>query len=151
MDGIPEFSYGTVHGRFLSGIADTADEDAAPNALPMKGYVEFSATEKVLRVTGAGEPVTVFPSTIKVNLDAEGYLAHNGARDITLWATDDPDVDVTDWRRRAKLALSYQQAEADNVWIGVGAEAFEFLLPAGSTVDLANVERLPVAQIPGRS
>lgn len=142
MAGIPELSYGTVRGRFLSGIADTADEDSAPNALPMKGYVEFSATEKLFRVTGEGDPVTVYPGTIKVNLDSEGYLVHNGSRDVTLWATDDPDVDVAGWRWKAKLALSAQQAEADSVWFGLSAETFEFLLPAGATVDLATVDRL---------
>jgi len=147
MADIPQLSYGTVRGRFLSGIADTTDEGDAPNALPMKGYVEFSATSKVLRVSGEGEAVTVFPSRIKVSLDPEGYLAHNGSREIALWATDDADADVTGWRWSAKLALSYQQAEADSVWVGVMAESFEFALPSGSTIDLATVERLPAAPI----
>lgn len=145
MPGIAALSYGTVRGRFLSGIADNADEDADPNALPMRGHVEFSATEKILRVKGDGEPVTVYPGTIKVTLDAAGYLSHNDSRDVTLWATGNPDVDIADWRWRAKLVLYFQQSEGDNVWVGLSAETFEFILPAGTTIDLATVERLPAA------
>ena len=143
MAGIEQLAYGFVKGRFLTGIGDNADEDSAPNVLPMKGYVEFTATEKLLRVAGAtGEPVTVFPGTFKINLDAEGYLAHNGSREVALWATDDPDADAVGWRWRAKLALLSPQAEGDPVYFGLNAPSFEFTLPSGQTVDLATVTRL---------
>jgi hypothetical protein len=132
MTTIEELSHGFVKGRFLAGVADTADGDAAPDALPMTGKVTFTATATKLRVLSETlGPVTVFPRDIVVDLDAEGHLALNGSRTIALWATDDPDSNPTDWQWKASAALKFDGKDM--------SDSVTFELPAGTTVDLTTV------------
>lgn len=137
MANLTELSYGTVNGRFLAGIADTdADPDVEPDVVPMTGYVTFSATAGAIRVTGANpDPVTVFPQNIRADLDEEGYISIDGVRDITLWATDDPDGNPVNWQWRVAFKLSYNGVDFTY-------PSFNFELPAGSTVDLTEVAPL---------
>ena len=50
MADLPEIGYGTVTGRFVAGILDTNDPGAAPDAVPLRGTVEFWPTADVVRV-----------------------------------------------------------------------------------------------------
>lgn len=130
MADIPELAYGTVTGRFLAGVLDSADAGKAPDAVPVQGYLEFSATASSLKVHNATpHAATVFPRKIRVDLDTEGYLTHNGARDVTLWATDDQDATPVNWQWRVDFFLSLNSQP-------IAYPGFYFALPSGGKVDL---------------
>lgn len=147
MTDFPEIGYGTVHGRFLAGVLDDNDlvvtptppgfvPEVAPDAEPLSGYVTFSATAPVVRVVGASPaPASLFPQSLRVYLDSEGYLSRDGSRDVTLWATDDPDGNPVNWQWRVTFSL-------DHKGHGVYHAPFNFELPAGSVVDLTVVAPL---------
>lgn len=138
MADIPELSYGIVRGRYLAGILDGADLGNAPDGVPMSGYVVFNATASAIKVAGATpDPATVFPTNLRVELDAEGYLSHNGSRDIALWATDDPDGNPVNWQWRVSFFLRFERKE-------ISYPSFNFTLSDGQEVDLTTVA--PVAQ-----
>lgn len=153
MTDFPEIGYGVVHGRFLAGVLDDKDPvvnpappgfepEVAPDAEPLSGYVTFSATAPVVRVVGATPaPATLFPQSLRVYLDDEGYLSRDGSRDITLWATDDPDGNPVNWQWRVTFSL-------DHKGHGVYHAPFNFELPTDSIVDLTVVAPL-VTPSPG--
>lgn len=132
MTTIPELSHGFVTGRFLAGVADSADPGSEPDAMPMEGTVTFTASATTIRVLSETlGPVTVFPRDIQIWLDSEGYLSLNGSRQIALWATDDPDANPTAWQWTATAALKFQGTPVSDRII--------FELPTGATVDLTTV------------
>lgn len=136
MTDLPEIGYGTVNGRFLAGVLDSADAGQSPDAEPLSGYVTFAATAGTVRVVGATPaPATLFPQSVRVYLDEEGYLFRNGSRDIALLATDDPDGNPVNWQWRVAFALNHDGHEVYHA-------PFNFELPAGSAVDLTVVAPL---------
>ena len=136
MADIPELSHGYIKGRFLAGILDLlSDAGDAPDAEPMQGYIQLSATTSALKVPNASpDPAVVFPGAgvIQINLDSEGYLVHNGQRTIALWATDDTDASPVGWQWRVSFFLTYRDRE-------VAYASFNFDLPAGETRDMASI------------
>jgi hypothetical protein len=143
MSDFPDIGYGTVHGRFLAGVLDDLDPvvnptppgyvpELAPDAEPLSGFVTFSATAPIIAVVGATPPTTLFPQHVKVYLDDEGYLSINGSRDVTLWATDDPDGNPVDWQWHVAFSLDHRGH-------GIYKAPFNFELPTGSVVDLTSV------------
>ncbi len=138
MTDISELSYGFVRGRFLAGILDTVDAGDAPDGVPLSGHVVFSSTAPALKVSSATpDPVTVFPTSLRVELDSQGYLAHNGERDIALWATDNPAGIPTSWQWRVSFFLKFENRE-------ISYPSFYFDLPGSTTVNLTNVA--PITQ-----
>lgn len=141
MATITELGYGFVKGRLLAGIGDSSDPDTAPDAVPMQGRVEFTATTPAVRVpTATPAPVTVFPRPISVALDTDGYLIDGqGSKNIALFATDDPDGEPVYWRWKASFFLEYEGRP-------VPYSSFTFDLPTGATIDLTQVT--PLSPIP---
>lgn len=138
MADIDRLGYGIIRGRFLAGVLDTADVGNAPDGVPLTGYVSLAATATALKVAGATpSPVTVFPKIDRIDLDTEGYLSHNGSRDIAIWATDDPDANPVGWMWKVSFFLKYNDKD-------VQYPSFYFALPADSVVDLTEVS--PVSQ-----
>jgi hypothetical protein len=72
---------------------------------------------------------------VRVYLDDEGYLSRDGSRDISLWATDDPDGNPVNWQWRVAFSLNHEGHDVYHA-------PFNFELPAGTTVDLTVVAPL---------
>ena len=136
MADLPEIGYGTVTGRFVAGILDTNDPGAAPDAVPLRGTVEFWPTADVVRVPTAAPPTTLLPQMVCAELNWQGDLYENGTPGVNLFCTDDPDGNPVNWHWRAVFKLTYHGR-------AVPRDPFYFALPCGSTVDLTLVA--PVA------
>jgi hypothetical protein len=131
-----DVGFGTVRGRYLSADADSSDPEAAPDLVPLEGSVSFTATASVIRVVGADpDPATILPRSVRVALDAEGYLAVDGSRDVTLLATDSAAGNPVDWQWHVDFALTRDGAPVYHV-------PFNFELPEGEIVDLTVVAPL---------
>ncbi len=136
MPDFPEIGYGTVRGRFLAGVLDSDDAAAFPDAEPLSGHVTFAATAPVVRVVSAmPAPASLFPQSLRVYLDEEGYLSRDGSRDISLWATDDADGNPVDWQWRVAFSLNHEGRDVYHA-------PFNFVLATGATVDLTVVAPL---------
>lgn len=137
-------SYGTVIGRFLIAKSDGSDLDLYPDGAAAKGSVFFTPSVKTLLNVAAGPaPVTIIPATYEAVLDSEGYLlGDDGTRGVRLIATDDPDLNPTDWT----WTVSYRLTDDQDVPIS-GIPNFSMELPSSSTVDLTSVT--PVSESNG--
>lgn len=137
-------SYGTVIGRFLIAKSDGSDLDLYPDGAAAKGSVFFTpSVRSLLNVTAGPAPVTIIPATYEAVLDSEGYLlGDDGTRGVRLIATDDPDLNPTDWT----WTVSYRLTDDQDVPIS-GIPNFSMELPSSSTVDLTSVT--PVSESNG--
>lgn len=153
--------YGTVIGRFLIEVGDSDDVDLNPDIYPASGYVVFTPGTSFASVLEAEpDPATIFPQKVIGALDSEGYLHQakfNGPTGsyattiggdyipdagvgVRLQATDDPDLNPSNWSWRAEFHFNYNGKP-------ISYSSFNFQLPTDTTVDLAVVR--PVAEIPG--
>lgn len=130
--------YGKVVGRFLAMVGDsTADADAFPDAVPVSGFVTFTARpSSVLVQSGVPAPATVLPFPVTATLDSDGYLSRNGARGVWLVASDDPSVNPTGFT----YTVTFSNLAAAGSAVQYGA--FDISVPAGGTVDLTLVAPL---------
>lgn len=141
-------SYGTVKGRFLLAYADGVDSDVFPDGAPAKGSILFTPSPANIKDTTAVAnsvltPVTILPGTIACELDSEGYLlGTDGTRGVRLVATDDPDMNPTNWTWQVDYRLTDQDGAAVR-----GVPTHDMSLPSGTTVDLTQVA--PVASSDG--
>lgn len=121
-------SYGTVVGTFVQAVADSADPDTNPDALPMIGTVEFTPSVAAILVPTATPPTTVLPQKITKVLDSSGHFQ------VTLLATDDPDMQPTGWTYSVRF-----------VFTGVIYQAFNIAVPGGQTIDLTLAAPVPAS------
>lgn len=124
-------SFGTVIGRFIRAVADTADADRDPDMLPVTGTITFSPDfeHHTRDVTALPVPVTIFADSITCTIDSDGYLlGPDGQRGVKLVASDDPDLDPTSFTYSVVLSF-----------VGYPDYKFSILVPADSTVDLTTV------------
>ncbi len=137
-------SYGTVVGRFLIAKADGSDLDLYPDGAAAQGSVFFTPSVKKLLNIGAGPiPVTIIPATYEAVLDSEGYLlGEDGTRGVRLIATDDPDMNPSDWT----WSVSYRLTDDNGVPIS-GIPDYSIELPSNGEVDLTVVT--PVSESNG--
>lgn len=132
-EDIPELASGIVKARFLAGVLDGTDPGDEPDGAPMKGTVTFTATTPSLKLDSATHsPVTVYLTSLTVALDEEGYLSHNGSREIRLWATNNPEATPINWQWKVTARLRHNDARDGNVEF----KGFNFALPGGATIDL---------------
>jgi hypothetical protein len=97
--------------------------------VPASGSITFTASPTRIVDAAASPPVTIFPAAIVCTLDASGVLiGPMGATGVNLIATDDPDLNPTDWTYNVAFDLD-----------GVDAFDFDMALPVGDTVDLSTV------------
>jgi len=126
--------YATVKGRFILAVADTADEDDEPDAVPAQGIVHFVPNVSSLLNVTADPPTVVLPKRISIDLDDEGYLSLNGSRTIKLLATDNEALNPTDWTYRVEYNI-----------IGVDLPTVNVQLAAGTTTDVTQLVPLPAS------
>jgi hypothetical protein len=127
--------YGQVTWTAVSAVADSADPDAAPDAVPVTGSVTFTPSARVLLAAGV-QPVTVFATSPSYDLDSAGVLRDSSGRPaVTLVATDSPGLNPAGWTWTASYRLND----------GLVRGSFSFALPAGATVDLTTVAPVSAA------
>lgn len=128
--------YGTVTGRFLASVADTAgDPDLDPDVVPITGKVRF--TPSVSAVIASTERAIVLPTPVVADLDADGYISLNGSRGVNLVATDSTGITPTGFTYTvAFLDLKYGST-------ALAYNGYSMALPAGTTVDLSDVAPIP--------
>lgn len=134
-------NYGTVVGQFLLAYSDSSDPDVYPDGVPAKGSIYFRPSPaKLLDANSSPNPVTILPAVVEATLDTEGYLCGYGTtRGVRLVATDDADLNPTDWTWTAEFRLTDQDETP------VAVASFSFELPADTTVDLATASPVPDA------
>lgn len=132
--------YGTVTGRFLIAYSDSDDLDLFPDGAAAKGSVFFTpSVSKLINLQAAPAPVTIVPNTVEAFLDTEGYLlGPDGTRGVRLIATDDPDMNPTNWTWQ----VNYRLTMPDDTPIQ-GIASHSISLPSASTVDLTLVAPVP--------
>lgn len=141
MADLAPLTYGTVTGRFLAIIGDTADGLEDPDAVPLVGTVTITPDLPYgLVINALPVPATILPRPVQITLDANGYIEWGGNDYIKLLATDDGNVNPTNFTYTASFELTL-----DGVSIPYGP--FSFQLPGGTTVDLTTVA--PLASTPG--
>lgn len=121
MPSLPsEVSYGHVTGRVVTAVKDTpADVDTLPDAVPATGQIIFTPTSMLV---SAISDVIILPQKIVNVLDA------NGAFEVDLVATDDPDLIPVGWL----YTVSFKIAEGQ-------IPSFFMAVPSGSNTDLSDV------------
>lgn len=136
-------NYGTVVGQFLLAYADGVDVDVYPDGVPAKGNIYFKPSPiKLQDASASPNPVTILPATVDCVLDAQGYLlGSDGTRGVRLVATDDADLNPTNWTWTVEFRLSDQND------VPVSVPSFSIALPSDTEVDLTVVA--PVAAANG--
>lgn len=158
---LPQLNYGTVIGRFLVELADSDDADLKPDVYPASGHIVFTPGAPYATVASASpDPATIFPQKVIGVLDSNGYLHQakfNGPTGtyakaidgsyipdtgvgVRLQATDDSDLNPTDWSWRADFYFNYNKTP-------INYPGFNFQLPSDKTIDLTMVK--PVSESPG--
>lgn len=133
--------YGTVIGQFLLAYGDGVDADVFPDGVPAKGSIYFRPSPvKLLNASSSPNPVTILPAVVECTLDNDGYLlGPDGTQGVNLVATDDADLNPTDWTWLVEFRLTDQ----DDVPVSVAS--YSISLPASTTVDLTTVSPVPSA------
>ena len=133
-------SYGTVIGQFFA-TPKNIDENSIPENIPASGSIIFNASAGVLLNTDdtLPNPYAILNEPIVATLDAEGYLIDpaTGLRGINLIATDDPNLNPTEW----VWEVVYDLKGLDNQPLRTIPSHY-IKLPTGATVDL--VTEMPV-------
>jgi hypothetical protein len=122
------YTYGTVVGRFIKQIADTADDvDRHFDLIPSTGTVTF--TPSVSYFKNLAMPATFITEPIVCTIDSNGYLVDPlGATGVVLLATDHPDISPSGWTYSVSLSIN-----------GKVLPSFSISVVGGSTVDLTTV------------
>lgn len=120
-----EVSYGTVEGKLIKAVVDSGDDDNYPDSVPVLGTVTFTPRPAVIISASSHPPVTIIPQATKVTLDSTGAFS------VNLIATDDPDLNPTDWTYVVSFNL-----------IGVKYGSFDMAVPAGEVTNI--VTAIPI-------
>jgi hypothetical protein len=126
--------YGQVRWHAILGVADSADADDEPDAIPASGTVTFELAASVLLAQSGPDPVTIIPRPVVCTFDLSGILRDPGGNSpFKLIATNSPGLSPTGmtWKATPKLLG------------GASIKPFSFALPAGSVVDLSDFVPLP--------
>lgn len=136
MVDLAPLTFGRVVGRYLAHVEDGVDVGSDPDGEPMSGRITFTmSSPSVLVSTAVPDPATIFLRRVVVDLDSDGYISSQGARGVSLLATDDPATIPTDMQWEATFDLTL-----DGRVVYYAPIPFE--LPAGSEVDLTLVTPL---------
>src|SRR6188768_18462 len=131
-------TYGTVVGRFLHIVEDSADSDTTADAIAPLGTVTFRAeADFLLDAWDDDSPATILPAPVVCTIDGTGQLVDDqGNPGVSLLATDGPTVPV-DFTYQVTIAM-----------YGTPARTFSIYLPGGTTVNLTQVQ--PVTSSSGK-
>lgn len=128
--------YGTVTGRLVTAVVDTAiDPDFTPDNVPLSGTITFSPSARSILSKVDEKPTTVLPTPITVTLNANGEIEHEGALGVSLIATDDPNSIPVNWTYKVSFSLTHGGRP-------VRYSSFDIAVPAGVTTDLTDVAPL---------
>lgn len=131
MDWPEDLRYATIAGQIAYLDADGADEGVAPDLTPAEGTVLISPQVRNVSYLGDHGRKILSARPIRGTLDAEGYLVVNGARGVTVPASDNPKLRPNGYGYTISLFIK-------------GAARFEPLTvypKSGETVLLADVLR----------
>ncbi|MGN7799046.1 hypothetical protein [Leifsonia sp. 22587] len=122
-------SYGKVVGRFLVGIGDGVDADALPDAVVPTGTITFTpSVKKVLIANGSPDPLTLELQPVTATIDSSGYLSFNNQPGVTLVATNDSNINPTDFTYSVQYNIAYSGGVIDQ-------SKFDIKVPAASLTD----------------
>jgi hypothetical protein len=106
----PEVSTFKVVGRLGRGVADSADNDQAPDLIPIQNAeIVFTpeVSPPIIRVPGASEPLIIFLESVVATTDSQGYLKvwNDSARGVVLpWGLD-PSIEPSGWTWRVRISV----------------------------------------------
>ena len=132
MDWPEDLRYATIAGQIAYLDADGADEGVAPDLTPAEGTVLISPQVRNVSYLGDHGRKILSARPIRGTLDAEGYLVVNGARGVTVPASDNPKLRPNGYGYTISLFIK-------------GAARFEPLTvypKSGETILLADVLRV---------
>lgn len=132
MDWPEDLRYATIAGQIAYLDADGADEGVAPDLTPAEGTVLVSPQVRNVSYLGDHGRKILSARPIRGTLDAEGYLVVNGARGVTVPASDNPKLRPNGYGYTISLFIK-------------GAERFDPLTvypKSGETILLADVLRV---------
>ena len=92
MDWPEDLRYATIAGQIAYLDADGADAGVAPDLAPAEGTVLISPQVRNVSYLGDHGRKILSARPIRGTLDAEGYLVVNGARGVTVPASDNPKL-----------------------------------------------------------
>lgn len=130
-------TYGKIVGRYLLAVADTADVDLNPDAVPASGTVTFTPGPTKLLITPSTPHTTIVPLPVVCTFDPTtgDLLGPNGLAGVWLVATDNPDTVPIDWTYRVRI-------EFDGLPTPV---TFDIAVPGGVTADLTTLTPVPTS------
>ena len=131
MDWPEDLRYATIAGQIAYLDADGADEGVSPDLTPAEGTVLISPQVRNVSYLGDHGRKILSARPIRGTLDAEGYLVVNGARGVTVPASDNPKLRPNGYGYTISLFIK-------------GAARFEPLTvypKSGETILLADVLR----------
>lgn len=132
MDWPEDLRYATIAGQIAYLDADGADAGVAPDLTPAEGAVLISPQVRNVSYLGDHGRKILSARPIRGTLDAEGYLVVNGARGVTVPASDNPKLRPNGYGYTISLFIK-------------GAERFDPLTvypKSGETILLADVLRV---------
>ena len=134
MADIPSpLTYGTVTGRFISILADSADPGEAPDAVPLEGTVTITPNVRLFKLADGSVAVA---QAIVARVVAGELRGPDGVTPLRVLATDSPGISPSPVQYNAQIAL-----------IGVTAQPapITFEVPSNGTVDLGTISSVPAA------
>jgi hypothetical protein len=133
--------YGQVRWHAIQAEIDSIDADDEPDAVAVTGTVTFEMSVPMLLAQGGPDPVTIFVKPIKATLGLDGILRDDEGHDpVKLIATDSPALNP---QSTPSKPLTWKATPRLNG--GLKMDPFFFELPAGTTVDLTDVARIPAS------
>lgn len=127
--------YGTVTGRVVTALADTADAGSLPDMGVPIGLVRFTPSIPYIRKPGSdadGGPAIILPDAISCPINATGYLTNPGnpsETSVKLLATDNPATAPINWEYIVEFQLN----------TGTRIPTQRIQVPGNTTRDLAVV------------
>lgn len=120
-----DVSTGRIHGTILAWIADSADPGTIPDVEPFEtATIKFTPSVKYVLHPSSGSIIVPKPDPITVGVA--------GDVDVTLVATDDPDINPIGWTYRVDITV-----------IGGEIPSFNISVPSGSDRLLTELVAIP--------
>lgn len=121
------YLYGTVVGRFLSTIVDSADVDRYPDVTAATGSITF--TPKVSYYKNLTLPATFITIPVVGTLDSSGYLRDSQNQlGVVLTDPSSPGISPAGWTYSVSMTIS-----------GKTLPSFDITVVGGETIDLTLV------------
>jgi hypothetical protein len=108
-------STGRIHGTVLSWLVDSADAGVIPDVEPFAtATVKFTPSVKYVLHPSTGAIIVPVPSPITISVAGE--------IDVTLVATDDPDINPTGWTYKMEITVIGGTIPSQNISVPSGSD-----------------------------